>query len=67
MIEFAGFELPIWYKGIVPECKAVRNSVGIFDVSHMGRALISGEDAVGFLDCVTTNNVAALDTGRGHY
>lgn len=67
MIEFAGFELPIWYKGIVPECKAVRNSVGIFDVSHMGRALISGEDAAGFLDYVTTNDVAALDTGRGHY
>jgi len=66
MVDFAGFELPIWYKGIVPECNAVRNSVGIFDVSHMGRALISG-DATAFLDCVTTNDVAALEVGRGHY
>ena len=67
MIEFAGFELPIWYKGIVPECKAVRNSVGIFDVSHMGRALVSGGNAVAFLDYVTTNDVAGLEVGRGHY
>ncbi len=66
MVDFAGFELPIWYKGIIPECTSVRNSVGIFDVSHMGRALISG-DAAAFLDYVTTNDVAALEVGHGHY
>ena len=67
MVDFAGFEMPIWYKGIVPECKAVRDSVGIFDVSHMGRCLISGKDASHFLDYVTTNDVSALEVGRGHY
>ena len=67
MVDFSGFELPIWYKGIVPECKAVRNSVGIFDVSHMGRNLISGKDAAPFLDYVTTNDVSVLEVGRGHY
>jgi len=67
MVDFAGFELPIWYKGIVPECKAVRDSVGIFDVSHMGRCLISGKDASTFLDYITTNDVSALEAGRGHY
>jgi len=67
MVEFAGFEMPLWYQGIVPECKAVRNSVGIFDVSHMGRVLISGEGSTAFLDYVTTNDVAALEVGRAHY
>jgi len=67
MVDFAGFELPIWYKGIVPECKAVRDSVGIFDVSHMGRCLISGKDASRFLDYITANDVSALEVGRGHY
>jgi len=67
MVEFSGFEMPLWYQGIVPECKAVRNSVGIFDTSHMGRALILGEDSTAFLNYVTTNDVAALEVGRAHY
>lgn len=67
MVEFAGFEMPLWYKGVIPECKAVRSSVGIFDVSHMGRALISGDDSTAFLDYVTTNDVTALEVGRAHY
>jgi len=67
MSEFAGFEMPLWYEGTVPECKAVRNSVGIFDTSHMGRALVSGDDSTAFLNYVTTNDVAALEVGRAHY
>lgn len=39
VVDFAGFEMPIWYKGIIPETLVVRNQVGIFDVSHMGRAI----------------------------
>ncbi|MFB0523740.1 MAG: glycine cleavage system protein T, partial [Candidatus Bathyarchaeia archaeon] len=39
MALFAGFEMPIWYKGIIPEHMAVRNTVGIFDITHMGRAV----------------------------
>lgn len=65
--EYAGFNLSLWFKGIIAETKAVRNSVGIFDVSHMGRAIIRGNDSLKFLEMVTTNNVRSLDLGEGHY
>jgi aminomethyltransferase len=67
VIDFAGFEMPIWYKGIVPETLAVRNQVGIFDVSHMGRAIVKGTNAETFLNFVTTNDVSALKPGQAHY
>jgi len=67
MVEFAGFEMPIWYKGIVPEHLAVRNNVGIFDVTHMGRILVSGPEAETFLNYITTNNVSALTPLSAHY
>ena len=67
MTEFAGFNLPLWFKGIIPESLAVRNAAGIFDVSHMGRALVKGRDAVQFLDHITTNDVIALSKGSGQY
>jgi aminomethyltransferase len=51
----------------VNEALAVRNSVGIFDVSHMGRALVRGHDSRKFLDAVTTNDVSSLRVGEGHY
>ena len=60
MSSFAGFEMPMWYKGIIPEHTAVRKSVGIFDVSHMGRVTISGRQALPFLNYVTTNDVSRL-------
>lgn len=64
---FAGFEMPIWYKGIIPEHMAVRNAVGIFDISHMGRALVSGPGSEAFLNYVTTNDVARLTPLSAHY
>ena len=67
MTEFAGFNLPLWFKGIIPESLAVRNAVGIFDVSHMGRALVRGQDSQRFLDHITTNDVASLNKGSGQY
>jgi len=67
VVEFAGFEMPIWYKGIVPETLPVRNQVGIFDVSHMGRAIAQGANAEGFLNFVTSNDVGALKPGQAHY
>jgi len=67
MTEFAGFEMPIWYKGIIPEHMAVRNSVGIFDITHMGRTLITGAESEAFLNYVTTNDVAALTPLSAHY
>jgi aminomethyltransferase len=67
LTEFVGFNLPLWFKGIIPESLAVRNSVGIFDVSHMGRALIRGRDSCKLLDTITTNDVASLPNGMGQY
>jgi len=71
MVEFVGWCMPLWYKdtgGIVKEHLAVREKVGIFDVTHMGRFLISGGDAEGFLQHVTTNNVKRLKKlGQGQY
>jgi len=64
---FAGFEMPIQYKGIIPEHLAVRNSVGIFDVTHMGRVIITGADAEAFLNYVTTNNVSSLEPLSAQY
>lgn len=67
LTEFAGFNLPLWFKGIIPESLAVRNAMGIFDVSHMGRALVRGRDSQQFLDHITTNNVSSLKKGFGQY
>jgi len=67
VVDFAGFEMPIWYKGIIPETLVVRNQVGIFDVSHMGRAIARGTNAEAFLNFVTTNDVSALKPGQAHY
>lgn len=58
MVEFAGWEMPIQYKGVVAEHNAVRNGVGIFDVSHMGRISVRGPDAESFLDYLSTNRIA---------
>jgi len=67
LIVFAGFEVPIWYKGIVPEHLAVRNSVGIFDISHMGRVSIMGVDSEHFLNYVITNNASVLPPNSAQY
>lgn len=67
LAEFAGYNLPLWFKGIIPESLAVRNAAGIFDVSHMGRAIIRGKDSQRLLDAVTTNDVASLGSGQGQY
>lgn len=64
---FAGFEMPLWFEGIIPEHLAVRNAVGIFDITHMGRTLITGPDAEAFLNYVTTNNVSVLTPLSAHY
>jgi aminomethyltransferase len=64
---FADFEMPIWYKGIIPEHLAVRKGVGIFDVTHMGRVIITGVDSEAFLNYVTTNNVSDLTPLDAHY
>jgi aminomethyltransferase len=67
MVSFAEFEMPVWYKGIIPEHLAVRNSVGIFDVTHMGRVTITGADVEAFLNYVTTNDVSILEPLSAQY
>ncbi len=67
LVDYAGFELPVWFEGIIPECKAVRTDAGIFDVSHMGRVIVEGPEAESFLNRLTTNNVSALAIHQGQY
>jgi aminomethyltransferase len=61
MVEFAGWEMPVWYAGIIEEHLATRKGAGLFDVSHMGRFIVRGAGAVKFLQHVLTNNAEALD------
>lgn len=68
MVPFAGFEMPVQYPtGITAEHNAVRKACGLFDVSHMGEFMVTGPQAVDFVNAVTTNNVAALGIGQVHY
>jgi len=67
MVEFAGYEMPVQYKSVIAEAKAVREGAGMFDVSHMARLTFSGSGVLEFLEQVTTNDVAQLAPNRGHY
>jgi aminomethyltransferase len=67
MTDFAGFEMPLYYENVTPEHMAVRNDVGIFDISHMGRVLVSGADSERFLNFVITNDVSSLLPNSAQY
>jgi len=67
MVEFAGYSMPIQYESIIAEHKAVRSSVGMFDVSHMGEVIIEGEHALDFVQKITTNDASTLFPGRIQY
>ena len=67
LVDFHGWEMPLQYSGIINEHNAVRDSVGIFDVSHMGEFLISGKDTVAFLHYITCNDVTKLEDGQAQY
>jgi aminomethyltransferase len=62
MIEFAGYNMPVLYTNLIQEHLAVRNSVGVFDVSHMGEFLLKGEKA---LDLIHNNNAIELKSLEG--
>lgn len=64
---FAGWEMPIQYAGIIPEHRAVRESCGVFDISHMGQIWISGDGAADWLNGLLTNDVSRLAPGEGQY
>ena len=67
LVDFAGWEMPVQYKSILEEHKAVRRAAGLFDVSHMGEVDVRGPDAGRFLNHLLTNDVAKLYPGRVLY
>ena len=67
MVDFAGWEMPIVYRGIIEEHEQTRRSGSIFDVSHMGRLHFSGKEAVTFLNKVLTRNVTDQKVGQSRY
>ena len=67
MHEFAGYNMPIEYSGIIDEHLTVCQGVGVFDVSHMGEFWVKGPEALAFLQKVTSNNVAVLTPGKIQY
>src|SRR5947208_12238720 len=67
IISFGGWLMPMQYTSIVEEHQAVRNNVGIFDISHMGQLLVSGPATRGWLNTMLTNNIDKLEVGQGQY
>lgn len=67
MVPFAGFNMPVQYSGLLPEHHAVRNGVGMFDVSHMGEFCLKGEGALELLQRITSNDVSKLTDGKVQY
>ena len=64
---FAGFEHALWYEGIIPEHMAVRNAVGLFDITHMGRCTVKGVNAADLLDYLLTRDISPMKINQGHY
>ena len=67
MVPFGGWDMPVQYASLMLEHHAVREGVGVFDVSHMGEFRIAGPGALGFLQFVTTNDLSKLRVGRAQY
>ena len=67
MSPFGGFEMPIQYAGIMPEHKAVREHVGVFDVSHMGEVTVRGKDAERYVQHIFTNDITGAPVGKIYY
>jgi aminomethyltransferase len=67
ILPFAGYNMPILYEGVNVEHETVRNGVGVFDVSHMGEFLLSGENALQLIQKVTSNDASTLTIGKAQY
>jgi aminomethyltransferase len=67
LVDFAGWEMPVQYDGVIDEHRAVRTAAGMFDVSHMGELRVRGAGAEAFLQRITPNDVTKLAPGRAHY
>jgi len=64
---FAEFEHALWYEGVIPEHLAVRNAVGLFDVTHMGRCTVKGVNAAALLNYLLTRDISSMKINQGHY
>ena len=67
MVDFGGWDMPVEYSGLIAEHIAVRTSVGVFDVSHMGDILIRGPQALAAVQHISMNDAAKLQRGQAHY
>ena len=67
MVEFAGWEMPVQYRGVIDEHLAVRGQAGLFDVSHMGEIEVRGAGALEFCQRLTANDVARLQVFQAQY
>ncbi len=67
LIDFGGWEMPVQYESIKKEHHAVRNTAGMFDVSHMGEFFVFGPEAIDYLQYVTINDVSKLEPGKAQY
>src|SRR5262249_16984841 len=67
MVAFAGWLMPVQYTSIAEEHRTVRNSIGIFDISHMGQLIAEGAGAREWFNAMLTNNIDKLDVGMGQY
>lgn len=67
MVDFAGFYMPVQYEGVNAEHETVRNGVGVFDVSHMGEFLLTGEKALDLIQKVTSNDASTIEIGKAQY
>jgi aminomethyltransferase len=67
LVEFAGYEMPIWYTSVVEEHLSVRDRAGIFDVSHMGRVIVTGPDASKYVDYLIPTVASTQPVGKSFY
>jgi aminomethyltransferase len=67
MVSFAGFNMPVQYEGVTAEHFTVRESLGVFDVSHMGEFLVEGQNALALIQKVTSNDASKLEIGDAQY
>src|SRR2546423_10837659 len=67
MIPFGDWIMPVQYSGIIDEHQAVRNNLGVFDISHMGQLVATGAGTAAWLNEMLTNNIDKLEVGTGQY
>ena len=67
MVDFAGWDMPVQYAGVIPEHEAVRNAVGLFDVSHMGEIEFKGPNALASANALITNDLTKATDGQALY